>query len=125
MILEAAGHIEEESNVASQSQVPIGSASSEHFSDYFSGDDISHLPPEVDDDNRGHEPFHAPEINIENLVSGHPSPGVSSGNGAANSGLSTSPGSRFSDSTISNHPSDEPNRMQYVATDQIARNLCK
>lgn len=124
MILEAAGHIEEESNVASQSQVPIGSTSSEQFSDHFSGDDISHLPPEVDDDNRGHESFHAPEINIENLVSAHPSPGGSFDN-AANSGLSTSPGSRFSDPTISNHLSEKPNRMQYVATDQIARNLCK
>ncbi|OBT92542.1 hypothetical protein VE01_09461 [Pseudogymnoascus verrucosus] len=61
-----------------------------------------------------------PEINIENLVSGRPDLGGSSGNGAANSGFSTSLGS---DPTISNHPSNEPNRMQHVATNQIARNL--
>ena len=111
MILEAAGKLEE-SNVASQSQVSIGSTSSEHFSDYFSGDDRSHLPSEVD------ESFHAPKINTENLVSDHLSPGGSSGDGAANPSVSTSP-------SMSNHPSDEPNRIQYVATEQIARNLCK
>jgi hypothetical protein len=110
MIIEAAECIEMESNVASQNEVLVGS---------------KHFVPEVDDDNRGHDPFHAPERNIENLVSGHPSPGVSSGNGAANPGLSTSPGSRFSDPIILNHPPDEPNRMKYVATDKTTRDLCK
>ncbi|OBT84794.1 hypothetical protein VE02_06917 [Pseudogymnoascus sp. 03VT05] len=123
MILEAAGRIEKELNVASQNEIRIGSTSSEHFADCFTGGNISHRLPEVDDDNRGHEPFHTPEPNIKNLLSGHPSPSGSSSNGAATSGLLTSLGSRFSDPTISNHPSDEPNRMQYVATDQIARNL--
>lgn len=115
MILEAAGRIEEESNVASQNQVRIGSTSSEHFS----GDDISHLLLQVDDDNRGREPFHIPENDIEGLVSGRPDPGGSSGNCAANSGFTTSLGGRFGDPTTSSHPSIEPNRMQ------IARNLCK
>ena len=112
MILEAAGHIEDESNVASQNDIRIGST------DCFN---ISHRLPEVDDDNRGHEPFYTSEISIE--TSDHPSPSCSSGNGTANLGLAMSPGS--SDPTISNHLSEEPNRMQYFATDQIAGNLCK
>ncbi|KAL5346626.1 hypothetical protein ACLOAV_008333 [Pseudogymnoascus australis] len=41
MILNAAGHIEEESNVASQSQIPIGSTSSEHFMQYVATDQIA------------------------------------------------------------------------------------
>ncbi|KFY99704.1 hypothetical protein V498_00565 [Pseudogymnoascus sp. VKM F-4517 (FW-2822)] len=118
MILEAAGRIkegriEEESNVASQNQVRIGSTSSEHFS----GDDIPHLLLQVDDDNRGREPFHILENDIKGLVSSRPDPGGSSGNCAANLGFTTSLGGRFGDPTTLSYPSIEPNRMQ------IARNL--
>ncbi|KFY68390.1 hypothetical protein V496_01113 [Pseudogymnoascus sp. VKM F-4515 (FW-2607)] len=121
MILEAAGRIEEgrieeESNVASQNQVRIGSTSSEHFS----GDDIPHLLLQVDDDNRGCEPFHIPENDIKGLVSGRPDPGGSSSNCAANSGFTTSLGGRFSDPTTSSHPSIEPNPLESPAADLAA-----